>query len=130
MKKTIYYLFIIGLIFTSCLGQNTDKFKSIEAKEFSTLINKEQNVQLVDVRSPAEYADSHIEKAININWNGDDFESEVQKLDKTKPIYVYCQSGGRSKKAASKLHELGFKIILELDGGISEWKTNKMPTIK
>jgi rhodanese-related sulfurtransferase len=81
------------------------------------------------VRSPAEYADSHIEKAVNINLNGDNFEKEVQKLDKAKAVYVYCQAGGRSKKASSKLYELGFKKIIELDGGISEWKTNKMPVL-
>jgi rhodanese-related sulfurtransferase len=130
MKNPIYYLFIIGLFFTSCLGQHSDKYQSIDAKEFSTLINKEQNVQLLDVRSPAEYADSHIEKAVNVNWNGDDFTTEAQKFNKVKPVYVYCMSGGRSKKASDKLHELGFKTIIELGGGISEWKTNKMPVIK
>jgi rhodanese-related sulfurtransferase len=130
MKKPFYYLFTIGFIFVSCLGQNSDKFQSIDAKEFAVLINKEQNVQLLDVRSPAEYADSHIEKAVNNNWNGDNFEADAAKMDKSKPVYVYCQAGGRSKKAAGKLHELGFKKIIELGGGISEWKTNKMATIK
>jgi rhodanese-related sulfurtransferase len=129
MKNAIYYIFTIGLFFTSCLGQS-DKYKSIDAKEFSTLIDKEQSVQLLDVRSPAEYADSHIEKAFNVNWNGNDFVTEAQKLDKSKPVYVYCQAGGRSKKASDKLHQLGFKTIIELDGGISEWKTSKMPVIK
>jgi rhodanese-related sulfurtransferase len=129
MKNITYYLFIIGLFFVSCIGQ-TDKYKSINAKEFSILINKEQNVQLLDVRSPAEYADSHIEKAVNINWNGDDFENQVRKLDKTKTVYVYCQAGGRSKKSADKLRELGFANIIELEGGISDWKINKMATIK
>ncbi len=130
MKNSIYYFLFIGLFFASCLGQNSDKFQSIDVKQFSKLINTEQNVQLVDVRSPAEYADSHIEKSININLNSEGFEPNVQKLDKTKPVYVYCQAGGRSKKAAIKLHELGFKQIIELDGGISDWKTNKMATIK
>jgi rhodanese-related sulfurtransferase len=130
MRNPIYYIFIIGLFFTSCLWQHSDKYQSIDTKEFSSLINKEQNVQLLDVRSPAEYADSHIEKAVNVNWNGDNFADEAQKFDKTKPVYVYCMSGGRSKKASDKLHELGFKAIIELSGGISEWKTNKMPVIK
>ncbi len=129
MKYSFYYLFIIGLFFASCLGQS-DKYKSVEVKEFSTLINKEQNVQLLDVRSPAEYADSHIEKSVNVNWNGDNFDGEAQKFDKTKPVYVYCQAGGRSKKAANKLHDLGFKNIIELGGGISQWKSDNMAAIK
>lgn len=129
MKNSIYYLFI-GFIFTSCLGQSSDKFITIAANEFSELINKEQNVQLLDVRSPAEYADCHIEKAVNLNFNEDDFEIEANKIDKSKPVYVYCQAGGRSKKAANKLHELGFKKIIELEGGISTWKSSKMPVIK
>lgn len=130
MKNPIYYFYLFLLIFTSCLGQNSDKFKSLTAKDFSVVLSKDQNPQLLDVRSPAEFSESHLQKAINLNLNGDNFEAEAQKMDKTKPVYVYCHAGGRSKKAAAKLHELGFENILELNGGISDWKSNQLPTQK
>ena len=52
---------------------------------------------------------------------GDDFVAKAEKYDKTKPVFVYCKSGGRSKKAAEKLNELGFTNIYELEGGIIKW---------
>jgi thioredoxin len=73
------------------------------------------------VRSPEEFAGQHIDNAINIDWNGDNFEGKIGKYDKSKPIFVYCMSGGRSKKAAEKLSELGFSKIYELQGGIMKW---------
>jgi thioredoxin len=68
-----------------------------------------------------EYAEGHIKNAVNVNWNGDAFETEIQTMDKTKPVFVYCLSGGRSSSAVSKMNELGFKEIYELDGGMRAW---------
>ena len=62
-----------------------------------------------------------IDNAINIDWNGDNFDGKIGNFDKSKPIFVYCMSGGRSKKAAEKLGELGFTKIYELQGGIMKW---------
>jgi rhodanese-related sulfurtransferase len=73
------------------------------------------------VRTPKEYADQHLDNAVNIDWNGDNFVGQAQKLDKSKPVFVYCLAGSRSKSAANKLHELGFKEIYNLEGGILKW---------
>lgn len=54
--------------------------------------------------------------------NDDSFESEIQKLDKSKPVYVYCRSGMRSQKAAQKMIELGFTQVIDLEGGYLSWK--------
>jgi thioredoxin len=89
--------------------------------------NVQLSVQLLDVRTPGEYKTEHINNATNVNWNGDDFVSKAEKLDKTKPVFVYCKVGGRSAQAANKLEELGFKEIYNLDGGIMKWNTSGMP---
>jgi rhodanese-related sulfurtransferase len=89
----------------------------IEAKAFAETINTTQNPQIIDVRTPEEFMEGHIDDATNVNWLGDHFVSDAEKLDKTKPIFVYCKSGARSKKATEKLEELGFKNIYELEGG-------------
>ena len=79
----------------------------------------ETNGNLIDVRTPEEYANGFIEGAVNINFNGPDFESEIEKLDKSKPAFVYCMAGGRSSKAMQKMHEMGFEEVYNLLGGYS-----------
>jgi thioredoxin len=62
-----------------------------------------------------------IDNATNINWYDADFATKVGKLDKSKPVFVYCKAGSRSAQAAGKLSELGFKEIYSLEGGIMKW---------
>ncbi|MFY8187183.1 MAG: rhodanese-like domain-containing protein [Flavobacterium sp.] len=77
---------------------------------------------MVDVRTYVEFDEGHIEGVKNIDYLADDFEAQMSKLDRDKPIYIYCASGGRSEVTASMLHELGFKNINDLSGGYIAWK--------
>jgi len=77
-----------------------------------------KNVQLIDVRTSKEYNSGHIKGAKNIDFFSGKFSLEFNKLDKEKPIYVYCRSGGRSRQAARKLTNIDFKKIYDLKGGI------------
>ena len=80
-------------------------------------------VQLIDVRTPDEYKAGHITNAKNINFYAADFKDQMEKLDKSKVIAVYCGVGGRSGKVSSILTQLGFKTIYDLQGGMTAWKT-------
>ena len=115
-------------LITSCNGQSSKAIQTIDAKSFADKLKLTETVdlkvQLLDVRTPGEYNTEHINNAANVNWNGDDFVAQVEKLDKTKPVFVYCKVGGRSGQAASKLEELGFKEIYNLDGGIMKWNAS------
>jgi len=121
MRSAFLNLLFIGFLFTSCNGQTNAKYESIAAVNFAEKIKTTSQAAIIDVRSPEEFACQHIDNAINIDWNGDNFEGKIGKYDKSKPIFVYCMSGGRSKKAAEKLSELGFSKIYELQGGIMKW---------
>lgn len=121
MRSAFLNLLFIGFLFTSCNGQTNAKYESIAAVNFAEKIKTTSQAAIIDVRSPEEFAGQHIDNAINIDWNGDNFEGKIGKYDKSKPIFVYCMSGGRSKKAAEKLSELGFSKIYELQGGIMKW---------
>lgn len=123
MKLPKIFLSFLCLLFISCKGQQKE-IKKIEPKEFSEKLQSEKQPQLIDVRTPKEFSDQHLDNAININWNGDDFDKKVAELDKSKPVFVYCLSGGRSSKASGKLAELGFKEIYEMDGGIVKWNAS------
>lgn len=121
MKATLFNLLFLGFLFASCNGQTNTKYESIAAVSFAEKIKSTSQAAIIDVRSPEEFTSQHIDNAVNIDWNGADFEEKIGKYDKSKPIFVYCMSGGRSKKAAYKLAELGFSKIYELDGGIMKW---------
>ena len=80
-----------------------------------------KRVQLVDVRTPEEYDAGHIEKAVNIDFLAEDFEDAIQKIDKDRPVFIYCRSGGRSGRASKLMKELGFKKVYDLEGGYLNW---------
>ena len=98
----------------------------MKPEDFAQKINSTFQPQILDVRTPKEFSDQHLENAVNINWNGDDFDKKVAELDKSKPVFVYCLSGGRSSKASGKLAELGFKEIYEMEGGIVKWNASRL----
>jgi rhodanese-related sulfurtransferase len=93
--------------------------KVLSPGEFAA--KKEGDIQLVDVRRPEEYAQGHIEGAVNYNFLGPDFNDEVAQLAKDKPVLLYCRTGRRSAAASKKLQGMGFKEIYDLQGGYLNW---------
>lgn len=126
MKFKIAFLALVVFSLVSCLKTKTDGVELLNSDKFKQKLDVE-NVQLVDVRTPEEFAEGHLPNAINVNVMDDNFDAEMAKLDKEKPVMVYCKSGGRSAKAASKLKVQGFKNISDLDGGITSWKQADKP---
>ncbi|WP_299683042.1 rhodanese-like domain-containing protein [uncultured Dokdonia sp.] len=98
----------------------TPRVEVISVQEMKEVLRAE-SVQLIDVRTRNEYASNHIKNAKNIVYQGEDWEEQIATLDKEKPVYVYCQKGGRSAKCASLLEEAGFQKVYDLEGGISQW---------
>jgi rhodanese-related sulfurtransferase len=92
--------------------------KSLHINDFSS--ENSRNVILVDVRTPEEYEQGHLEGAINIDWFAPDFTQQVEALGQKKGIYVYCKKGGRSAKAATLLDSLGYRVT-DLLGGYDEY---------
>jgi thioredoxin len=126
MKSKIGILLFVSFLFISCQAQPAKNVQVIDVKTFAEKLKVAGTSQLLDVRTPEEFANEHIDNATNVNWNGDDFEAKASKYDKSKPIFVYCKVGGRGLKAANKLSEMGFTEIYNLDGGIMKWNANGM----
>ncbi len=100
---------------------NSDKFEVLDKNAFKAAI-RQKKVQLVDVRTPREYKGGHIGKAVNIDlFQGGSFKQAFEKFDKNKPVYLYCRSGSRSKKAAQKILDMGFEKVYDLQGGYMRW---------
>ena len=109
---------------SGCNGN--ENIVSVSAPEFDKEI-KADSVQLLDVRTPQEYAEGHIDGALNINVQSEDFQKMAEKdLSKDATILVYCRSGRRSMDAAEILTKLGYKVV-NLKGGIIEWKEDGLP---
>ena len=123
MKKIVLILMVFGLI-SPILAQESGAIKVIESEEYKHLIDK-SDVQLVDVRTPKEYKEGHIEGAENIDIFSDDFLMQFEHLNKEEPVYIYCRSGNRSAKASKMLSETGFKQIIDLKGGYKAWTSEK-----
>ena len=124
-------LFIGIVLSTSCVDGTTDSedVKLITASEMQSILELEE-VQLVDVRTPKEHDEIHIANSQNIDFMSPTFDDDISKLDKKKPVILYCKSGGRSAKCAKKMKDAGFEKIYDLDGGISKWKHSDKLNIK
>ena len=94
--------------------------EDVTAEEFKALIDKNNGI-LLDVRTKDEVASGMIKNAINLDYYSATFKDDVAKLDKNKPVYVYCRSGGRSGGAKKILTSIGFKTVYNLKGGYSNW---------
>ncbi len=129
MKKTVVLLFALLLGLTSCRQRSTSSInETIAVNEFEKKLSSDR-VQLVDVRTSEEFLSGHIKGATNIDIHSDNFISEIKKLDTSKPVLVYCLSGGRSSTAAADMEEAGFKAIYNLAGGILKWNAAGKPLV-
>ena len=108
-------------------SSNQPQIQNLNVNEFEKQIVATNSEQLIDVRTPQEFARSHIPNAKNININGIAFRKEIEKLDKSKPVLVYCMSGGRSKSAMEVFREAGFATVYNLSGGITAWSSEGKP---
>ena len=100
---------------------------SLSATEFSAKIKEFPAAPIIDVRTAGEFGGVHLANAINYNWNDDGFMDNINKLDKDKPVLVYCLSGGRSSAAAQKMRDTGFKQVYEMEGGMMKWRAANLP---
>jgi len=135
-------LVILSFTFISC-AQNTAKKEVKDNEKYATqdqqvvelispkdLNAKLGDIQLIDIRTPGEYAEGYIEGSININFFDRDFNDQMVKLNKDKELYIYCRSGNRSGKAAKRLKDQGFTKVYDLQGGILNWNRNKLKVVK
>ena len=115
IRKSAIILSFLAII----ISVNAQTYTSLNNEDFAKQL-KNKKLQLVDVRTPSEYAAGHLPKAINIDFKNQDFEKNILKLNKKKKVAVYCRSGVRIKKAAEILSKNNY-IVIELNTGISKW---------
>ena len=98
------------------------KIENIKATIAGRMLETNHELVVLDIRTPEEFKEGHIAKAINIDYKADTFESELQKLDRNPTYLMHCRSGRRSGLALDTFSKLGFKHIIHMDDGILGWK--------
>ena len=116
------------LVVTSCKSKLTPNVDTaipmeINSKQLTDMIDKGQKMVLLDVRTSEEIADGKISGAIEIDFYEDNFEANIDKLDKGKHYIVYCRSGVRSTKSVALMKEKGFSKCTNLEGGYNAWSS-------
>ena len=111
-------LVLVAALAVVALAACSDDSSSGESGGSGTTIDTSGGT-IIDVRTPGEYADGHLESAVNIDIQGPDFEATLDGLDKGETYFVYCQSGNRSARAVERMGELGFTDVVDL-GGVGE----------
>ncbi len=136
MALVLSVLLIAGVILTvGCAGEGvktpTQVIEDITAQEAFILMQNNQynpDFVIIDVRTPEEFAEGHVEKAINIDYYSETFRDELNNLDKNKTYLVYCRSGNRSGNALNIMAELNFREVYNMSGGIIAWNAEGLPT--
>ncbi|MBS1744349.1 MAG: thioredoxin fold domain-containing protein [Bacteroidetes bacterium] len=125
MKKIFIISFAIA--FSTLTGCNSAaQQQNLSVASFEKALNG-NDVQILDVRTAEEYQSGHIDHALQADWtNENEFRSRIQSLDKSKPVYTYCLSGGRSGAATKWLNANGYTAY-NLSGGINAWRNENKP---
>ena len=125
MKKIGILLFVLTV---SCGKSTSSENFLLKPKEFQEKFAAAPGAVLLDVRSLEEVRQEHIKGEINFDFNMPQFDILIAGLDKTKPYFVYCAKGVRSAKAAEKMRSMDFEKVYLLEGGLTAWKADGLPT--
>lgn len=118
-RTTVFILFVVLII--SCQTREHPTYITVHA----FYEQKDQmDVVILDVRTQVEIEQGYIEGAVFIDYFDENFQQELETLDRDKEYLVYCKSGGRSNDAAVRMLEMGFKKVYDLEGGIIAWMEN------
>lgn len=115
---------ILAILFTfaamvSCKAETPN---DLSPKEFNNRISVDSTAVVLDVRTPQEFGEGHLAKAVNLDYtNQSVFVPAIEQLDRSKTYYVYCRSGRRSAAACSQMQKIGLTVY-NLSGGIQGWK--------
>ncbi len=126
MNRYLSFLFFVT-DFISAFGQNTG-FRNLSSVEFNSQI-KTATGTLLDVRTPSEFGNGHLIGAGQLNYYNSDFKQKLLLLPRDQPVYLYCNTGYRSRRAAEILSENGFKKVYNLEHGIMQWNLENLPVV-
>jgi rhodanese-related sulfurtransferase len=101
---------------------------TISANDAATIAdNPPDDLVVLDIRTPEEFAEGHLEGAVLVDFYAPDFAEQLAALDTDVPYLLYCRSGNRSGQALGVMEQLGFTSVANVDGGILAWSDAGLP---
>lgn len=149
MIRRLLAIGVLGVLMTSCGSQTTSqgetvahaeaatttevasegRMERVDTRRFAEMLASGEPLQLVDVRTPGEYAAGHLQNSQHIDISVSTFDTDFLTLDKSQKVLVYCAVGGRSKRAAERMAAAGYEVY-DLEGGIRDWQAAGMDVVK
>lgn len=125
------HLFAFSVMLSAVACGNTSlKYKVVGPEDFSSMIRQADGSILLDIRTPEEVVDGMIPGAEHLDFYGEDFEEAIARIDKHKPVFIYCAKGGRSRQAVDIMKSMSFREVTELKGGYDAWSAKGFATTK
>lgn len=121
VKRILAILFLVAVAHA--------EVTEVTVEEAAKTLKKNPKIVVVDLRTPEEFKKGHIEGAINVNFNSEDFEKKLAKLDRDQSYLMHCLSGGRSAASIPIWEKLGFKKVLHLKAGKMGWAGEGKPLV-
>lgn len=128
--KLLKSLLLPVLILLGVDAASAQSSQLLNASDFEKKLQETKDKIVLDVRTKSEYDQGHLVNATLIDYYKSDFKQQLSKLDKNKPVFVYCKAGGRSGSAVEILTDLGFKKVYDLQGGMNAWTKSDNPVVK
>lgn len=110
-------------------GATTGAVRVDDAQAVADLLEAEPDRIVIDVRTPAEYAEGHLEGAVLVDYNAPDFAERIAEFDPDADYVIYCRSGNRSAGARAVMAEQGFTDVVDVEGGIVAWNQAGLPIV-
>ena len=115
---------------TSPAAESTSEFAVVSPAEAASIIDDgPEDLVVLDVRTPEEFAEGHIDGAVQLDFYRPDFAEQLAQLDPSVPYVVYCRSGNRSGQTVPMMQDLGFTSVADVNGGILSWQGSGLPVV-
>ena len=114
-------------------GRKDSNIEDLTCEEAFKMINDNEDdpdFVILDVRTPEEYAEDHLEGSRNLDYNSPDFVNKLEGMNKNSTYIVYCRSGVRSRNAANIMSEVGYSKIYNVLGGIMDCKAKGVKVVR
>jgi len=131
MKFKTFLLIAAGLLIF-LVGCTDSNFKTISQEEAVVLMEENTDhpdFMILDLRTPKEYAEGHIEGALNLDFKNECFTGSLETMDRDKTYLIHCRTVNKANKTMEIMKELGFKTVYLMDSGFKAWKENDRPII-
>ncbi len=113
---------------TTATAQSVNGFGTISAGDAAALTNDPPaGLVVLDVRTADEFAEGHLDGAVQVDFYDADFADQLATLDRNVPYLVYCHSGNRSGQTLPIMQQLGFSSVVDISGGIVAWADAGLP---